>query len=322
MMACQKTLTNAKPVWSRNLDKNAFIKETTSCYTDGEVAAMRKAFPAAVFILTLLLSAVAGIQFVGLAAANPLIEERYDSPPIVSINSPANGAYVNSVLLNVTVTKPEDWLSTPISFSYEAGSGLSQKLVSVSFYVDGKFYGSVAANSNLVSPFQYSLYLTDIADGSHTLVVHADSTGVVRNWISSTVYSVPVDSSIATAHFTLDSTPPHVSFLSTETAYATSDFPLNFTVNEPVSEISYVLAGQENVTVAGNTTLTGLSYGTHNLTVHTTDAYGNAGASEPIYFTITEPEPEPFPTTLVIAPTASVAVVGAGLLVYFKKRRR
>jgi hypothetical protein len=286
-----------------------------------DLVLMKKTIWAFAIISIILFSAVAGIQFVGLAAANPLIEERYESPPIVSINSPAKGAYVNNVLLNITVTKPGDWLSTPISFSYEPGSGLSQKLVSVSFHLDGKFYGSVVANSNLVSPFQYSLYLTDIADGSHTLVVRADSTGVVRNWISSTVYSVPVDSSIATVHFTLDSTPPNVSFLSTETAYATSDFPLNFTVNEPVSEISYVLDGQENVTVTGNTTLTGLSYGTHNLTVYTTDAYGNTGASEPIYFTITEPKPEPFPTTLVIAPTASVAFVGVGLLFYFKKRR-
>jgi hypothetical protein len=32
--------------------------------------------------------------------------------------------------------------------------------------------------------------------------------------------------------------------------------------------------------------------------------------------------PEPFPTTLVIAITVSVAVIGVGLLVYFKKRKQ
>jgi hypothetical protein len=278
----------------------------------------KKTLFTATFILMLLLSAVVGIQLVGLAAA--LIEERYESPPIVSIHSPANGAYVNSVLLNITVTKPEDWLSTPISFSYEAGSGLSQKLVSVSFHIDGTLYGSVAANSNLSSPFNYSLYLKNLTDGSHTIVVRAESTGVVRNWISSTVYSVPVDSVFATVHFTLDATPPNVSFLSTEKAYATSEFPLNFTVNESVSKISYVLDGQENVTIAGNTTLTNLPYGEHNITVYATDNVGNIG-SETITFTIAEPEPEPFPTTLVAAASvAIVAVVGAGLLVYFKKR--
>jgi hypothetical protein len=280
---------------------------------------MSKAFPAAVFILVLLLSALVGTQFINSATANPLgIEERYDSPPIVSIYSPVNGSYVNSVLLNVTVTKSGDWLSTPISFSYEPGSGLSQKLVSVSFDVDGKFYGSVATDSNLNSPFNYSLYLTNLTDGNHTLVVRVDSTGVVRNFISSTVYNVPVDSVIATVNFALDATPPNVSILSTEKAYATSHVPLNFTVNEEVSKICYVLDGQENVTVAGNITLTGLACGVHNVTVYATDAYGNTGASETTSFTIAEPFPA---VPVAAAPVGFIAVVCGVLLVYFKKRK-
>jgi len=279
----------------------------------------KKTLSAVVFISALLFSAVVGTQLTNLAAADPLIEERYESPPIVSIHSPANGAHINSVLLNFTVTKSGDWLSTPISFSY--AGGLSQKLVSVSFYIDGKFYGSVAPNSNLSSPFNYSLYLANLTDGSHTLVVRADSTGVVRSWISSTVYSVPIDSVFATVHFTLDSTPPNVSFLCAEKAYTTSEFPLNFTVNEAVCKITYVLDGQENVTVAGNTTLANLPYGEHNVTVYATDNVGNIG-SETIIFTIAEPEAEPFPTTLAAASTIAVAVVGVGLLVYFKKRKR
>jgi hypothetical protein len=282
---------------------------------------MRKTFPAAAFISALLFSAVAGTQLTNLATADPLIEERYESPPIVSIHSPADGAYVNSVLLNVTVTKPGDWLSTPISFSYEPGSGLSQKLVSVSFYIDGKFYGSVAANSNLSSPFNYSLYLTNLTDGNHTLLVRADSTGVVRNWISSTVYNVSINSSIATGHFTLDSTPPNVSFLSTEKAYTTSDFPLNFTVNESVSKISYVLDGQENITVAGNTTLTELTSGAHNVTVYAWDTAGNTGASETVYFTVAE-EPEPFPTALVAATVVAIVATGSGLFAAYYLRKR
>jgi len=283
------------------------------------VAAIRKAFLAVAFITGLLFSAVAGTQLANLAAADPLIEERYESPPTVSIHSPANGAYINSVLLNFTVTKSGDWLSTPISFLY--AGGLSQELVSVSFLIDGKFCGSVAPYSNLSSPFNYSLYLANLTDGSHTLVVRADSTGVVRNWISSTVYSVSIDSVFATVYFTLDATPPNVSFLSAEKAYTTSEFPLDFTVNEAVCKISYVLDGQENVTVAGNTTLANLPYGEHNVTVYATDNVGNIG-SETITFTIAEPEPEPFPTTIVIASIVSVAVVSIGLLVYFKKSKR
>jgi hypothetical protein len=44
------------------------------------------------------------------------------------------------------------------------------------------------------------------------------------------------------------------------------------------------------------------------------------GVSEVINFTIAKP-PEPFPTTLVVAPIASFVVIGAGLLLYFKKRK-
>ncbi len=302
---------------SRNLDKNVFIAKKPSIKQGLPVE--KKRLLTAIILMALLFSAVAGTQFISLVTADPLIEERYESPPIVSIHSPANGAYVNSVLLNFTVTKSGDWLSTPISFSY--AGGLSQKLVSVSFHIDGKFYGSIAPYSNLSSPFNYSLFLTNLTDGSHTLVVRADSTGVVRNWISSTVYSVSVDSVFATVHFTLDSTPPNVSFLSAEKAYTTPEFSLNFTVNESVCEISYVLDGQENVTVAGNTTLANLPYGVHNVTVFATDNARNTGASETIYFSV-EKETEPFPTTMLIAPSASVAIVGASLWVYFKKRKK
>ena len=279
----------------------------------------KKALLTIAFISVFLLSAIAWTQFIRLTIADPLIEERYESPPIVSIYSPANGTYVNMVLLNFTVTKSVDWLSTPISFSYSGG--ISQKLVSVYFYIDGNFYGSVAPNSNLLSPFSYSLLLTNLTDGSYTLVVRADSTGVVRNWISSTVYSVPIDSVFATANFTLDSTPPNVSFLSVDTAYTTSEFSLDFTLNESVCEISYVLDGQESVTVSGNTTLANLAFGEHNVTVYATDNVGNIG-SETITFTIEEPEPEPFPSTHVIASIITAAIVGVGLLVYFKKRKR
>jgi hypothetical protein len=83
----------------------------------------------------------------------------------------------------------------------------------------------------------------------------------------------------------------------------------------------YSLDGLDNVTVAGNTTLAGLSIGEHNVTVFATDEVENTGASETVFFTIAEPA-EPFPTTMLIAPIASVAVASAlGMLVYFKKRK-
>jgi N-acetylneuraminic acid mutarotase len=101
--------------------------------------------------------------------------------------------------------------------------------------------------------------------------------------------------------------------------YASSNISLVFTVNEPTSWLGYSLDGQDNVTFGGNTTLSGLPNGSHNLTVYATDQYGNTGASETVYFNVEVP----FPTTLVtVASVATVAVVGVGLLVYFRRRKR
>jgi predicted phage tail protein len=101
--------------------------------------------------------------------------------------------------------------------------------------------------------------------------------------------------------------------------FAEPEVPLSFTVNEAVSKIAYALDGKENVTVAGNTTLTGLAYGAHNLTVCAVDAAGNTGASETVTFTLSEP----FPVTAVaVASTAVAAVICVSLVIYLTKMRR
>jgi hypothetical protein len=115
--------------------------------------------------------------------------------------------------------------------------------------------------------------------------------------------------------------PPAIAVVSPENkTYVASNVSLAFTLNKPAVWMGYSLDGQETVTVTENTTLNALSNGLHNITVYAKDEFENTGASETISFSVDVPEPsEPFPTTLVIAPIASVAVVGVGLLVYFKK---
>jgi hypothetical protein len=144
----------------------------------------------------------------------------------------------------------------------------------------------------------------NLSDGSHTLIASAYHLGS------------------ACVTFTIDTAPPNVSVASPQNiTYYTFAVPLNFTVNEPVSQIAYSLDGEDNVTVTGNTTLNVLFPGEYNVTVYAQDAVGNVGASETIYFnTAKKPEPESYPTTIVIATIAAVAVISVGLLVYFKKR--
>jgi hypothetical protein len=114
---------------------------------------------------------------------------------------------------------------------------------------------------------------------------------------------------------------PTIALLTPEqSTYNSSLVPLKFTVDQTFTLIKYSLDGQENVTIAGNTTLTGLTSGYHNVTVYATNEAGKTGASETFFFGVEVPEP--FPTTLLIVSViAVVTVVGLGLLVYFKKRQ-
>jgi N-acetylneuraminic acid mutarotase len=113
--------------------------------------------------------------------------------------------------------------------------------------------------------------------------------------------------------------PPIIDVVSpVDQTYNVSSVSLDFTVNKPALWIGYSLNGQDNVTINGNTTLSGLSSGLHNVTVYAKDTFGNVGVSETVSFSVETP----FPTTLVVtAFGVAVVIVGAGLLVYFKKRK-
>jgi hypothetical protein len=115
------------------------------------------------------------------------------------------------------------------------------------------------------------------------------------------------------------SVPPEISVTSPKNkTYNDSIVPLTFAVDKPVLQMDYSFDGQDNVTVAGNTTLIDLPNGAHNLTVYVKDTEGSIGTSENVAFTIAKPEP--FPTLLAVAVSlAVVAVFAAGVLVYFRK---
>jgi N-acetylneuraminic acid mutarotase len=121
-------------------------------------------------------------------------------------------------------------------------------------------------------------------------------------------------------------TPPTISIISPENkTYTTNNVSLTFTLSKTTSWIGYSLIGQENVTIAGNTTLTGLPDGSYSLLVYANDTAGSMGSSETVYFTITPKSKETFPIELQLTAFVVVVVsivVGAGLLTNFKKRRR
>jgi hypothetical protein len=303
---------------------------------------MKRKALALIIILALLLSIVVIIPLARLVDANPYFHEAEFKevtppagiePPTISILTPENNTVYNS---------------SDVSLTFDVGITLDINNDGIYDINDDKslhdldrvyYNSSWQSNVNNVSitrftlednklTSKYSIKIEGIPEGIQWLEIYAIGIGSYStgNEIKGQTFITYFDryklAGSSMVNFTVDTTPPSVSVLSVENkTYDTSDVPLNFTVSESASKISYTLDGQENVTVVGNTTLTGLLDGVHNITVYATDLAEHTGASETIYFSVEVPDP--FPTTLVAtASGASVAVVSLGLLVYFKKRNR
>jgi hypothetical protein len=230
------------------------------------------------------------------------------APPAITVFSPKNNTIhaENNVTLTIKVTIPELYNEAISDVHYTAD------------WMDGDTPRHLTTKGT--QEFSRTRDFTEIPDGNHNLTVYAYASG--SYWVGFTAYYFDIGNS-SSILFTIDTTAPSINLLSLENkTYDTPDITLNFTVNEPVSKITYSLDGQENVRIDGNTTLTGLSNGYHNLTIYATDEAGNIGTSETITFSIAEETEPPFPTAPVAAASAViVALVGIGLLVYFKKRK-
>ena len=282
------------------------------------------------FVSALLLSVAAG-KFALVAEANPYMFGGYlpagseTTPPKISIHSPKNSSIykVNNVTLAFNVTQPTGpTVSSPkINQIYYSADWLEKNVI-VYDYVPYLYYPYSGRDADgRYSNISIEKNLNEIPDGHHNITVIAwyEWTHITGfHWV------VLFMNGSFSVNVVIDTACPKVSILSTENnTFNTPFFPLNFVVNEPFSKISYVSDNQENVTIGGNTTLIGLSYGVHNVTVYAWDEADNAGTSETVCFTITEPEPpEPFPTTMVITPAASAVSLGVGLAVYFRKHKR
>jgi hypothetical protein len=297
-------------------------------------AEMKKAEVAPILLLAFLIIAIAGTFFVRLGVANPYIrdwkmEEIIPVPegtklPVVTISSPQNNTFYASrnFLLNFSVTTE---MSNNISLRagelyYTASWRTGRTDIDMQpFYV----------KNNYSYPSAFSIKIIDVPEGPRWLKVFAVATAFAyetRHDISgiyyTTYYSGYKTISSSTAEFTIDTTIPKILSLSMENkTYDTSNVPFILTTNEPVSQVSYSLDEQVNVTVAGNTTLTDLPNGVHNITVYALDNAGNVAPSKTV-FTVTKSESlESYPI-VPLAAMASVALLGAGLLVFFKKRKR
>jgi hypothetical protein len=281
-------------------------------------------------ILALLCSTVSGAMFTRLASANPapLFPFPHDSPPTspsIVVYSPVQNEIYHSakLLLNFSLIKPNDWFP---SGDYEGDHIVFGNVTSVYYIVDDSKPQNIAVHDvdniiGVVPPRTLSFCTTlNLTAGVHSVEIGlcADTYWVPDgNWNISTVAvqenSDPVNFTVAI---------PQPVILSPENiAYVENSVPLVFTLGtSATSWVGYSLNGTDNVTLAGNTTLTGLSNGKYNITVYANDTFGNVGLSQIVNFIVAKPEP--FPTVPVaVASGASIAAVAAGILLWKKRKR-
>jgi hypothetical protein len=87
--------------------------------------------------------------------------------------------------------------------------------------------------------------------------------------------------------FIVDATKPTITIVSPQNnTYSQTNIPLNFSVNEPTTQVTYSIDSLANITVIENVTLTDVTSGYNKLIIYANDTAGNIGKSETIFFTV------------------------------------
>ncbi len=224
----------------------------------------------------------------------------YDNPATIAVGYPYSTSFgyrctvqavFQSIAPKITLSSPQNQTynesSVPLVFSTDKTSNWT------AYSLDGKQNVTVTGNRTI----------TELTNGLHNVLVYAnDPLGNIG--------------ASQTINFTI-AVPPKISILSPlNKTYTNSNVQLTFNVDNPATWLGYSIDQQLNTTLTGNTTISGLPLGEHNLTIYANDTYGNRVASKTIYFSIIQPF---LTVTVAIISVITIIVVAAGLLVYHKK---
>lgn len=154
--------------------------------------------------------------------------------------------------------------------------------------------------------------LPKLAEGQHNLTVW------MWTYISSNK-ARPAAWGYCTVLFSIaDKTPPNITLNTTQdTLYNQTSIPLNFTVNEPTTWVTYSLDNGAQIAITENTTLA-VSEGNHTIVLYANDTSGNVGQSMVVRFAVHAENRTGFIMIL-----AMIAVgVGVGAVLLFKRKNR
>jgi hypothetical protein len=284
---------------------------------------------APILILALLLSAVVGAFFIKSTQANPYFRNvEYTEvsppagtqPPIITIHTPQNDSYYPK---NLTLTFD---VATP-----EPNGNKSTYAITELYYKGSWDQKEITITQKAIhDSASFSIDLSDVRGGNHSVTIYAVGYGSYKigeefdsKSYTMTYYIETFEiTGFSMVHFTKDVVSPRISFLSPPNrTYVSSDVELDFAISEAASEILYSLDGKQNQTITESLTLTVLAEGPHNLTMYAVDLAGNTAEPKTLFFKVDLPETYPV-APVAAASGASVAIVGAGLLVYMKKHKR
>ena len=230
----------------------------------------------------------------------------------ISIFLPLNNSVYNTDNINFSA---KFWC--PES-DYATGSHTRSVLLAVYYSIDSQqrktiYYRSASGSPDPINPLSYFEELNEIPDGNHTITVFAEGSciyppgGYPHFYNDSGLhpyYSFTISNS-TTVSFSVYTHPAAIAIISLQNrTFSTNTLPLDFAVNRTVSWSAYSLDNQDNVTITGNTTLTGLPDGPHSVTIYANDTAGNMGKSETVFFSVILPRPTASPTnSLYPSPT-------------------
>jgi N-acetylneuraminic acid mutarotase len=207
------------------------------------------------------------------------------------------------------------------TLSIDTGAGAATSGVNslIRFYVMG------------YSPSVCFAYDPQTATWTSTSVMPNQRTGFGLTTLNDTIYAIGGFTSSANEQYyplgygspdpiyALQHYPPKIRIEQIQNS-GNSSVPLAFNSDKELDWISYSLDGKNNVTITGNTTITGLPSGQHNVTVYANDTYDNIAASETITFTV-ETDQTFGVIVLITASVVVIACVGVGILLYKRHRK-
>jgi hypothetical protein len=281
---------------------------------------MKKATPATTVAILILLA----------AGTQPIEMPKADSPdpnqPKIKIISPFIMRVYNSsnIDLNIEITKPNSWFiygwyykpsssSSGIPFDprdLAKGYGCIGRINYVECTLDSEIIQTFPIDDG--TPFTYSEYplntklrfsrSLNIPEGVHTLKITVfGSYATDRYYPNYTRILQVVNSSAETMLRTWYSS-PKISVMSPQNiTYSEKAVPITLELDRPAS-CTYHLDENHNLSLSGNTTITELTEGQHNLVIYAKDPAGNEGKSETVCFGIALPTPSPS-TTQILEPT-------------------